>query len=56
MPSEIGAHNGADRHEREPAAADVLERAGDEPGADALSFKGGVDVGMDERQASGLAW
>ena len=37
MPVEIGANERADRHEREAPPADVLERTGDESGADALS-------------------
>ena len=54
MPLEIGAEVRADRYERKASAADVLERAGDEPRGDAPSFEGGVDLRVDECQASGL--
>src|SRR5215203_680955 len=54
MPFEIGAHERADRHQRETAPANVLERPRDQLGANALTFERRVDLGVDERQLRGL--
>ena len=52
--TQVGGHERAKRHDREPPLAGVVERAGREVGAEALPLEGRVDLGVDEGAARAI--
>jgi hypothetical protein len=48
VPSKIRADERAGRDQLEPASADVVQRAGDEPRPEPAPLEGGIDLRVDE--------